>query len=360
MKVKRSLKKKVITIIRNQKSHSWSDAPANVINDYINLWKKTGLRPDTRWLEMYGNISGVWDHRYIPESIYYIAAEPCLNNKSFSKCFTDKNLNHIFLDGFSFPERVVSNIDGVFYGPSLELLTWQQVKYRIGEQKAFIIKPSTDSGGGKYVSLWRAEGEGFVSSSGEKSNAEALLKKYHKNYILQKVIEQHPFYKKFNSTSVNTVRMLTYRSPRDEQVYLLHSVLRVGVPGLITDNQASGGFACGITADGTLTGVAVDKKGNCYNEVNGVLLEKGLKLAYFELMADVAVRAANRFYYSRLLGFDLCIDNEDRVKIIEVNNMNNEINFFQMLNGPLFGRFTEEVAEWCAIREKTFMIDFEV
>lgn len=360
LKVKTRLRKKVRTIIHSRQNPSWSDPPSGVITDYVSLWGKTGLRPDIRWLRMYGNICGIWDHRYIPESIYYIIAEPCLNNKSFSKCFTDKNLSRIFLDGYTLPDTVVSNIDGVFYGSSLDTLDIQQAKNIIKRQKTFIIKPSTDSGGGKDVTLWRAEGDAFVSFKGEISSVDRLLERYRKNYIIQGVIEQHPFYRKFNNTSVNTVRMLTYRSPGDEHVYLLHSILRVGAQGLVTDNQASGGFACGVTADGALTGVAIDKNGNRYNEVNGVPLEKGLKLVQFDSMAGVAVSAAKRFYYSRLLGFDLCIDRDGRVIVIEVNNLNNEINFFQMLNGPLFGRFSGEVAEWCAGRGKTFMIDFEV
>jgi hypothetical protein len=361
LKVRISVKKKVKKIIRFQAGKTkWAEAPRDVSRKYKELWKKSGYKADKSWLKMYGNICGDWDYRFIPESIYYLVAEPCLNNKSFSKSFSDKNLYSLFLKGFNRPETIVSNIEDVFYDAELVLSDDARTKEAMLSQSQIIIKPATDSGGGKDVTLWSVKGDKLISGYGEAIPAEELLKRYKRNFVIQKVIEQHPFYKRFNSSSVNTVRILTYRSPADEKIHILHTVFRVGSKDSITDNQASGGFACGVTDDGRLTGFAVDKKGNRYSEVNSIILEKGLKLEGYDELSATAIKAASRFYYSRLLGFDLCIDKDNQVIIIEVNNMNNEINFFQMIEGPLFGEFTEEVAEWCGKHKRSFMIDYDI
>jgi hypothetical protein len=360
-RVRRILRKKVKKIIRLQSEKSrWKNPPSDVLARHRALWGKTSYQAGSLWLKMYGNISGNWDHRYIPESIYYLVAEPCLNNKAFSKCFTDKNLTSLFLKEFNGPEIIASNIDGVFYGHGLNLTDQLNVREAILKEPAFIIKPATDSGGGKNVTHWSVCGEKLVSDSGETLSVEELLGRYNANFVVQKIIEQHPFYKQFNGSSVNTVRMFTYRSVKDERIHILQTVLRVGAPGSITDNQASGGFACGISRDGAISGYAVDKNGNRYATVNGLSLENGLRLEYFNDISETARKAAAKFYYSRLLGFDFCVNKEGKVIIIEVNNLNNEINFFQMLEGPLFGEFTEEVAEWCSMKKRSFMIDYDI
>ena len=89
--------------------------PPAVEKDYKALWKALSVNADNAWLRLYGNISGIWDQRYVPENIYYNRIEPCLNNKAFSKCYADKNFYPSYLRDFNIPETLISNIDGVFY-----------------------------------------------------------------------------------------------------------------------------------------------------------------------------------------------------------------------------------------------------
>ena len=357
----RQFNKKAKKIISLQTQvNSWKKPSRELVLRHKALWQKLSHNVKTDCLKIYGNITGDWDYRFIPESIYYSRIEPCLNNKAFAKCYTDKNSYSFFLKEFKFPETIISNIEGVFYNNKFETISGEQVKNILDGQDRFIIKPAVDSGGGKSVSLWVKKDGVFVSDEGGMFNPGELFKKYNKNFIIQEAIHQHPFYSKFNSTSVNTVRILTYRSVKDNQIHLLHCILRVGASGKITDNQASGGFACGVTDDGFLTGKAVDKYGNRYSSVNGIMLEKGIRLEGIDELMTIAKAVASKYYYSRLLGFDLCVDENNNSRIIEVNNLNNEINFFQMLNGSLFKEFTDEVVSYCANEKRSFMIDYEI
>ncbi|MCK7537993.1 MAG: hypothetical protein MZV63_47075 [Marinilabiliales bacterium] len=68
------------------------------------------------------------------------------------------------------------------------------------------------------------------------------------------------FFARFNESSLNTVRILTYRSVRNEDVFVLHRLLRAGRRGSVVDNQASGGIACAIDNDG-LMALGIDKSG---------------------------------------------------------------------------------------------------
>jgi hypothetical protein len=73
---------------------------------------------------------------------------------------------------------------------------------------------------------------------------------------------------------------------------------------------------------------------------------------------DTALEVASCYRYSRLLGLDFAVDKGGEVILIEVNDSNNEINFFQMSSGPLFGTFTEEVVSLCRSLPRSFVIDY--
>lgn len=357
----RALRKKARKIIAScSKSEVFAQPSASAVKKYKAFWKGYSLNARTAWLRIYCNISGIWDHRYVPETIYYNRLEPCLNNKAFSKGHTDKNIYNLFLDDFDLPPTLISNIDGVFYDTEYKPVNQEQIFSYLENESRFIVKPAVDSGGGRKVTIWDKHNERFISNEGNILSHDYLVSVYKENYIIQKVIEQHSFYSHFNPASVNTIRVLTYRSVKDETIKILHCVLRVGKAGSITDNQASGGYACGLTESGELTGIAVDKMGNRFKKVNDADLIPGTGVEGFERILQTSRNLASRFYYARLLGLDLCIDNSGNVRVLEVNNVNNEINFFQMLYGPLFGSYTEEVVTWCSVHDRSFLIDFDI
>ena len=361
LRLKYNFKKKALKIIFNKKQERiLTNLPAEVASEFKEFWKPVLNNTDILWLKIYGSVSGLWDKRYVSERIYYSIIEPCLNNKAFSKAYNDKNFYKEFISGIKLPQTYIKNVDGVFYNDENAAISLKEACAIIENSESFMIKPSIDSGGGRNVNLYRKSQDVFTDNRGEAVKPDELFKRYKKNFIVQEVIKSHEFYADFNPSSLNTVRVFTYRSVSDERIHVLHSILRVGKQGSVTDNQASGGFACGVTEEGCLTGMAVNKLGCKLNEVNGINLVKGVKLEGYEKIIEAAVKTAKQFLYSRLLGFDLCIDSEGEVNLIEVNNVNNEINFYQMLNGSLFGEFSEEILAWISTKEKSFMIDFEI
>ena len=357
----RTLRKKVLKILSFcSGKNPMTEPPSAVKNDYKALWKVLSVNADKAWLRLYGNISGIWDQRYVPENIYYNRIEPCLNNKAFAKCYNDKNFYLSYLGDFNIPATLISNIDGVFYNDEHKPITPEAAIRFLGDETGFIIKPAIDSGGGNKVTLWRKNNNVILSNEDKVLTSDFLRSVYNKNYVIQKVIEQHIFFSRYNPTSVNTVRVLTYRSAKDESINVLHCILRVGASGSITDNQASGGYACGVTNTGHLTGNAVDKMGNRFQKVNNTDLVPGTMIEGFEEIIKTACDLASRYHYARLLGLDMCLNKEGEVIVLEVNNVNNEINFYQMLYGPLFKEFTDEVVSYCLSHSRSFMIDYEI
>lgn len=64
--------------------------------------------------------------------------------------------------------------------------------------------------------------------------------------------------------------------------------------------------------------------------------------------------------YSRVIGLDFAVTSSNEIKLIEINNKNNEINFYQMSNGPLFESFTDEIINYCKNKKCSFNLGFDI
>ncbi len=328
------------------------------------LWKKLHRRVNQDWLAVYSAVSGRPDHRYVPEDIYYTEIEPRLNNKLFSKAWTDKNSYELILgDRVRRPEVVLRCINGVLYTPDF-LPAGRPEEFagfsRELRGERLVIKPTMDSGGGKAVRVikFTEAGPEITPPAPGVTSLPGLFRLYGGNFVMQKYIRQHLWFARFNESSLNTVRVLTYRSVRDEKVHVLHRLLRAGRPGSVVDNQSSGGIACAIGEGGRLMHYGIDKSGTRHTGTGNIVFAEAGEVPFIKEITDAALQVASCYRYSRLLGLDFAAGENGEIILIEVNDSNNEINFFQMLSGPLFGDFTGEVAEACLHLPRSFVIDY--
>lgn len=331
------------------------------LSDYRRLWKPLIGEADPFYCSIYTEINGNESSLYIPESAYYTVIEPVLNNRAFSLAYADKGFYDILTRRSDLlPKTMLKGIAGVVYDSNLipvaekvNLLEYLPIGME------FVLKPASDSAGGRGVGILKVTGENLLTAGDRVFDTalfrEFLLKVYRNNFVIQEKIEQHPWFADFNQTSVNTVRMMTYREPFSESIHCLRSVLRFGRPGSIVDNQASGGMSCGIGEDGRIQGFAIDKYGRRSDVLRGRDEVPG-----FQIMRDAATGIAQRYPYHRVLGFDFCVNAAGEVKLLEINTRNLEINFMQMNLGPLFREFTGEVIDFCMSHSRTIVLDWEL
>lgn len=327
-----------------------------------NIWGRLNSKPNLKWYKTYASINQIDDPRYITEIDYYNKVEPVLNNRTFSEAYCDKNFYHKYLDKNLLPDVYLRNIHGVYYTVEYKIINnLSDVDYYIPkEANKIIVKKAVDSGGGHGVDLFTKHENAWINKDGNVLTRKYLEQIFIKNFLIQEYIDQHPFYIRFNASSVNTVRLLTYRSVKDNEIYLLQAVLRIGSPGSFVDNQASGGIACGIESGGKPNYFAVNKKGEKFENYNDIVFKDLEPLFKYKEIVNIALTIAKAYHYHRLLGFDFCIDITGSIKLIEINNKNNEINFYQMNNGPLFKDYTNEIIEYCTRTKKTVCIDFDI
>jgi hypothetical protein len=357
-KIKR-IKKSIV-----KPSHDVRKPDGGVRRKHFELWRDFSGKINYDWLEVYTAVSGESDYRYVPEDIYYTGIEPRLNNKLYSKAWTDKNNFELFIGGrVKMPEVVLRCIDGILYSRDFKPAGRPENYTSFPPDYAgrrLIIKPTMDSGGGKAVRVISLSGSGMEITPPAEGidSVSQLFRLYGGNFIVQAYIDQHPFFARFNESSLNTVRVLTYRSISDEKVTVLHRLLRAGRPGSVVDNQSSGGIACAISPDGHLMSYGVDKSGRRHEGTAAINFSDAGTVPFMQEITGAATEVASAYRYSRLLGLDFAVSANGEVILIEVNDSNNEINFFQMSSGPLFGQFTEEVASSCRHLPRSFIIDY--
>lgn len=360
-----ALNKKIKKIYGLCKSQSKTlNLDRKVLLEYKQKWGQLNTRINHKWLEVYSHISGIKSIDYVPENIYYNIVEPCLNNRSLTAAFSDKNFYRSRYNIRDlFPKTVIQNINGVFYDSGYHPLPEDDkvIFKELTQSNKIIIKPSIDSGGGRNVRLFARDGSDvFADSEGRPLTLQRLKNEYAVNFLIQEYIRQHDFFYRFNQTSVNTVRIFSYRSTSNEEIVPLHAVLRIGRAGKVVDNQASGGIACGIWPDGTLNSFAVDKWGLVYESSNSVSFSRVGNVLGFEKMLEWVKQIAPLLYYSRVNGFDFCVDQNENIRLLEINSKNIEINFMQMGTGPLFKNYTDEVIYFCRSHPKSVCLDFTI
>jgi hypothetical protein len=217
----------------------------------------------------------------------------------------------------------------------------------LGGCSKVIAKKSLGVHGGRSVEVFEWNGEAYVNALGNVLSVSYLEKRFESNFVVQEYIVQHPYLAQLNQSSVNSVRINTYRSVVDNQIHVVSAELKVGAAGSLVDNIKQGGAYFAIAKDGQVLDVGVDSKGYIVHEVGAppVKINELGKMIKFEEICKASIEIASAHLYSRVLGLDITVDHMERVRLIEVNNF--DIGCTGEVAGAMFGEFTDEVIEYC-------------
>ena len=322
------------------------------MKEHIALFKPLNHRINTEWYKYFTLIRQQEDPAILPEDIWHICLEPVLNHRSYAKAFNDKNLYDFTKYRHLLPKTYLHIIQGAFYGPEYQQLTRKEAEEFIPGDESFVCKQVTDSGGGSGVVFYKAGQNKDVLSK--------IIREQGQDVVIQQTAKQHKWFSDFNSDSVNTIRVVTYRSVKDEKVHVVQTLLRIGKLGSKVDNQSSGGIAVGIDEKGRLNNWGCDKLSNRFTEINGIKLAETDTVPNFDLLKSTCCEIARYRVYERVLVFDTWQDEDNNIRLVEINNVNLGIEDLQKNNGPLFGKFTKEVIDWCSNHERTYCFDFKL
>lgn len=282
---------------------------------------------------------------YIPDSFFYAFIDEYFSNPQRSTALDDKNLYDLYFADVKRPRTIARKANDLFMDEEYNSITAKDFLKLCHSQKEIVVKSAIGSYGGHGVRFWKANAdtdEQLLSFIYTNNCPEFRGSNVYQQYIVQEPIQQHHILDKINSTSINTVRIITLH--RNGVCTPLSSVLRMGIDGSRVDNCSSGGIVCGITEDGILKDVAYDAMANSYHRHPQGFYFGGTKLVGFDKCIALAKKLANRFYgVSRLISWDFAIGVDEEPILIEMNISFGELDFHQLCNGPIFGENTEDV-----------------
>ena len=313
-----------------------SDAQKKEIQDF---WKKlTGKNIPTYWHEYFYSRNGVFSVRYVPTCLYHSSIVFHLNVRPLTMAYTDKNFFDNYLQDVWRPKTIIRNINGYFYDDYKPIKKAEALE-RCRDLKDVVIKPSMIGKWGTGVRIFDTE-NGMV---GENESVEDLFNQYNKNFIIQKKVMQHEQMSLLNPTSLNTLRILSYR--QGDEVHIMYAVVRIGRKDKIVDNETAGGINADINLeDGCIKdcayGTAAEKR-ILKTDIGTEL--RGFQIPSFDRVIAIVKDLHLRLPYFRLVGWDFGIDCEGRPVMIEWNRCPD---LSQTAHGPAFGEMTEEVVKF--------------
>ena len=216
--------------------------------------------------------------------------------------------------------------------------------------KDAVIKPSVYGTWGEGVKLFHTD-NGFIPELN--MSVPDLFSQYKKSFIIQSKLEQHPDLAKLNPTSVNTIRVMSYR--KENEVIILYAVIRIGRKGKVIDNETAGGIKADIDLlTGRIKGSAFGspKEKNMPQTDSGAVLDNYLIPSFPEVLEFVK-NLHLRLPYFRLIGWDISVDANGKPVMIEWNRA---AELSQVAHGPAFGDYTEEILA-TALKERNTFID---
>lgn len=289
-----------------------------------------GTKEPLHWHMAYSAFNGLEDHRYLPEDLFYNLIEPALNHVDLTRAYADKNGYRGLFTDLRDPETVIKNIWGRYYNTAGQPLSQEEAIALLAECPTdLLIKPSIESGGGRNVRFLE-KGTDFQS----------LFNYYGRDFLIQKNLEQVEELSQIHASSLNTLRILTYR--HEDSAAVLSTVVRFGRGTCRLDNQTAGGISCGLQ-DGRLNSFGVDKYGGRYEfHPDSKRKFTGQIIPGAYAAEALACRLHDELDHFRLVSWDLAIGKDRLPYLIEMNLRYQEINFHQFNNGPVFRDLIED------------------
>lgn len=321
----------------------WSPLSRIVLNKYLKVFATENLKEE-------------FIPYVAPEDLVHHYIEPALNPYPYRGFVEDKNNFGRLIPSDYLPNELLHWIQGIPYDEKYERIPQESLKKKIQEIAVnaphIIIKPTVNSCSGNGIKFYNWNGKSFADIDGNLFD-ESSAPNIGSDFVVQEVFEQSPFMSQFCKTSVNTLRIVTYRSVKDDVVYVPAMIMRMGKEGAMVDNAHAGGCFIGVSpVDGSLGKFVSDQWGRTSDVFNGIDFSKSdYKIPDFNYVIDFAKEVAKRIPYHRLLALDVVLDKNGHPKLIEFNVSAFSSWLFPFVGQVPFGSWTKEIIDYCSVKK---------
>jgi len=345
--VRRQYAKK-IALVEHKHPELFANVDSKVVSAHLRLWSQLAHNPSDKWLRMFAQISSSQDYRFVPEDIYYGVVERCLNNCNAAGFgVEDKSDVCFYIPADNQPKVVIRYVRGVFFDGEMGPIPEDTAQKILDSYSGDVVgKPTMGSCGGARVVCFNVQKDGKKKWRQVELTTKWIVENF-EAYVVQEKIVQEQSVSEFNSTSINTCRIMTFRRPWSGQVSVIAGMLRLGCSAAVVDNLAAGGVSVDIDAGGKLAGFAVDHDfGKVSQHPVSHKTFGDFVVPHYTTMCEVVCNIAKKVPGFNLLSFDVVAREDGTPCVIEINATSMTLAQLQTQR-PLFGVETEQVVEWC-------------
>ena len=316
------------------KEHSLPKLSKNEWNSLKAAWPCFKLKEsDLIYLKLYKK-----EHGFDP---YFISDYPLqlilkrTNPLKQVEALQHKGLVDVWFPELNFPEVYVRCIAGILYDKDMNIITPEDSLRIIKRKDLFIIKPTVDTGCGKGVKR-------ITTKDKTDNELNDILKSYKRDYIVQEAIKQSKEIEYLNPTSLNTCRVTSIHI---NGKWSSSTIFKVGKKGADKDNWSSSYFI-GVNEDGTLKDCGYDNNLKKVYKTDTGIVFKNIKLPKFEEMISFTKKYHLKYFpQCGIVGWDIFIDSENNVRVIEVNLDSPGVVGEQIASGTFFKDFRDDIVK---------------
>ena len=273
--------------------------------------------------------------KYIPDLFIKTFIDDYFTNPQQSFPCDDKNLYDLYFHDVKRPKVLFRKVKNLYLDADYTIISQEKALDIAKEQGEVICKVAKFSMGGSGIMIWNSYHDGDKKLLEFLNNTEYV--------VCQQMLRQHSVMSSLNSTSLNTMRIMTLML--HNQVHVIASMMRMGPKGSRVDNASKGGAVCGILPNGQLKNVGWDGTGVRYDiHPQGHMRFESVTIPHYQECVDLVTKLAPRFStISRMISWDVAIDESGAPVLMEFNVSFSGTASVQMTNGPLFGDLTDDV-----------------
>lgn len=323
-------------------SHPMPQLTGQEKSDVDSYWRQYGIRfSDYTWFQMYYGVTGIHDPRFLPNPVAGYMLYPYYNDQEKIAGWDDKNLYQDMVPQVRFPKALCHCVRGRLYDGQWNYYDRDEGGLR--RLAEHILDGHTGRDAIMKITSRTYAGKGVrkVPFASVPEIEKALLSAATTDFIVQQTIEQHPFFAQFNASSVNIIRITSWRYK--DEIRLFPASLRYGIEGVFTDVAFRNGQEilnlCGITAEGALSGHFVTLDG-CVSPPPQLSIRQ---CPNYRLMTDGIISAHSHIMPFDLIGWDFTFDADGMPVCIEYNVVWPGTIIYQYANGPFAAEHTDDL-----------------
>ena len=281
-----------------------------------------GHRKFAPWLYVYSAVAGCFKEGWIPDNFYGCTVVP-KRKGIYGRLSSLKSLNQFLLNSDYFPD-LISQVNGVLFDRHGVVVPADNVQRFLFESGNKVVFKADDS--------WQGAGISFFTNE----NLDVAAIPRLGNGVFQIHLQQHELFDKFSARSVAALRMTTVVEPAGH-VSLRSSYLRVA-GGSETHVQSATHVRIPVSIQ---SGVLADfgYLANWHRIDHHPTTKTpfaSLKIPAFDKCVSAVKDLHQRIPFVQCIGWDLIVDKDENVKVMEWNGEHNDIKFSEATQGPCF------------------------